>query len=60
MFNAVIDELTQQNQLQIGPDLTRIFMAHPDQFTSDKVHPNDAGQKAMNKLWADAMRAVYP
>jgi acyl-CoA thioesterase I len=59
VFNAVVDELTQQNGLQIGPDLTTWFMAHTDQL-SDKVHPNIDGQKAMNKLWADAMRRLYP
>ena len=59
LFNTVVDELTQQNGLQIGPDLTAWFKAHPDQFT-DMVHPNYDGQKAMNKLWADAMRRLYP
>ena len=32
MFNAVIDELTRTNQLQVGPDFTAYFMAHPDQL----------------------------
>ena len=59
VFNTVIDELTQQNGLQIGPDLTTWFMGHTDQL-SDKVHPNYEGQKAMNKLWADATRRLYP
>ena len=60
-YNAVIDELTRTNQLQVGPDLYAHFMAHAqDQFTSDKLHPNDAGLAAMNQLWADAMRVVYP
>jgi acyl-CoA thioesterase I len=58
-FNAVVDELTRSNQLQIGPDFYAYFMQHPDEL-SDLVHPNDAGQKAMNQLWADAMRVVYP
>ena len=59
VFNTVIDELTQQNGLQIGPDLTTWFMGHTDQLM-DKVHPNYDGQKAMNQLWADAMRRLYP
>ena len=60
-YNAVVDELTRTNQLQVGPDLYAHFMAHAlDQFTSDKLHPNDAGLAAMNQLWADAMRVVYP
>jgi lysophospholipase L1-like esterase len=59
MFNAVIDELTQTNQLQIGPDFYAHFMAHTDQL-SDMVHPTADGQKEMNRLWAEAMRVVYP
>jgi acyl-CoA thioesterase-1 len=59
MFNAVIDELTRTNQLQVGPDFYAYFMAHTDQLT-DMVHPNDMGQAGMNQLWADAMRVVYP
>ena len=59
MFNDVIDELTRTNQLQVGPDFYAYFMAHPEQLT-DMVHPDYAGQKGMNDLWADAMRVVYP
>jgi len=59
VFNTVVDELTQQNGLQIGPDLTTWFMGHTDQLT-DKVHPNTEGCKAMNTQWADAMRRLYP
>jgi len=60
-YNAVVDELTRTNQLQVGPDLYAHFMAHAqDQFNSDNLHPNDAGLAAMNQLWADAMRVVYP
>ncbi len=60
MYDAVIDTLTRTNQLQVGPDLTAWFMAHTDQLMSDNLHPADAGQKAINQLWADAMRVVYP
>jgi len=59
MFNAVIDDLTSTNELPVGPDFYAYFMAHPDQLT-DMVHPNDMGQAAMNRLWAEAMRVVYP
>ena len=60
-YNAVVDELTRTNQLQVGPDLYAHFMAHAqDEFESDNLHPNDAGRAAMNQLWADAMRVVYP
>ena len=58
-FNAVIDDLTRTNQLQVGPDFTTYFKAHTDQLM-DNVHPDPDGRKAMNQLWADAMRVVYP
>jgi lysophospholipase L1-like esterase len=58
-FNAAIDELTATNQLPIGPDLYAHFMAHPEEL-SDMVHPTDVGQASMNRLWAEAMRVVYP
>ena len=59
-FNAVIDDLTRTNQLQVGPDFTTYFMMHTDQLGDDKVHPAPPGRQAMNQLWADAMRVVYP
>jgi acyl-CoA thioesterase I len=58
-FNAAIDDLTRTNQLQIGPDFYGHFMQHPEQLM-DMVHPNVDGRKAMNRLWAEAMRALYP
>jgi lysophospholipase L1-like esterase len=61
VFNAVIDDLTRTNQLQVGPDFYAYFMAHPDQLQdSDHVHPTDAGRLAMNQQWADAARRFYP
>ena len=59
-FNAVVDDLTRTNQLQVGPDFTTYFMQHTDQLQDDQVHPAPAGRQAMNQLWADAMRVVYP
>ena len=52
--------LTRTNQLQVGPDFTTYFMQHTDQLQDDHVHPAPAGRQAMNQLWADAMRVVYP
>ena len=60
VFNAVIDDLTRTNQLQVGPDFTTYFMMHTDQLNDDKVHPAPAGRQAMNQLWADAMKGIYP
>jgi acyl-CoA thioesterase I len=60
LFNAVIDELTRENGLQVGPDFYRHFMDHPNELQSDKLHPNNDGQKAMNPLWTAAARPLYP
>jgi len=60
MYDAAIDMLAQTNKLTPGPDLTAYFMAHTDQLMTDNLHPADAGQMAMNQLWADAMRGLYP
>jgi lysophospholipase L1-like esterase len=60
VFNAVIDDLTRTNQLQVGPDFTTYFMQHTDQLKDDHVHPLATGCQAMNQLWADAMKGVYP
>jgi hypothetical protein len=46
-------------------------MDHPEEFTcppcgtgvqrmTDNLHPNDTGLTAMNQLWADAARSLYP
>jgi acyl-CoA thioesterase-1 len=68
-YNTVIDQLTATNQLPLaGPDFYGYFMAHPDQLMQinsssgmvDKLHPTDVGQAAMNKLFADAARPLYP
>ena len=59
-FNAVIDELTRDNGLQVGPDFYAHFVAHPEQLDADRLHPTMAGQKAMNPLWTAAARPLYP
>jgi acyl-CoA thioesterase I len=58
LHNQVIDQLTQQNRLLPGPDFYAWFQAHPEQLT-DQVHPGPAGRVAMNRLWAEAMDALY-
>lgn len=57
-FNAVIDELTVQHKLPKGPDLYAHFKAHPEEL-ADGLHPNDAGIKSINRLWAEAMEPLY-
>jgi acyl-CoA thioesterase I len=58
-FNRVIDELRIVNSLPAGPDLYTWFAAHPDELR-DGVHPNDRGIVSMNRLWGEAVDALYP
>jgi lysophospholipase L1-like esterase len=59
-FNAVIDNLVANNHILAGPDLYTFFMANTNQLQSDGLHPNDAGMRSFNLLWAQAMRHLYP
>jgi lysophospholipase L1-like esterase len=68
-YNSVVDELVASNQLNAGPDLFAYFMGHPEEFTcppcgsgrlTDNLHPNDVGLAAMNQLWTEAARPLYP
>lgn len=58
-FNEVIDEIRAEYQLPAGPDLYAWFLAHPDELR-DGLHPDDRGIVSMNRLWADAVDALYP
>jgi lysophospholipase L1-like esterase len=57
-FNRVVDELRETNSLPAGPDFYRWFQAHPDELR-DGVHPNDRGIVSMNRLWGEALDALY-
>lgn len=57
-FNEVIDALTKKHGLIKGPDLYAHFKAHPEEL-SDGLHPNDAGIRSINRLWAEALEALY-
>jgi acyl-CoA thioesterase-1 len=59
-FNRVVDELRADNSLRAGPDLYTWFAAHPDELRDDGVHPNDRGIVSMNRLWGEAVDALYP
>jgi acyl-CoA thioesterase I len=68
-YNAIVDALVASNQLIPGPDLYAHFTDHPEEFTcppcgsgraTDNLHPNDVGLAAMNQLWTDAARGLYP
>jgi acyl-CoA thioesterase-1 len=58
-FNRVLDELRAANSLPAGPDLYTWFAAHPDELR-DGVHPNDRGVVSTNRLWGEAVDALYP
>jgi lysophospholipase L1-like esterase len=58
-YNAEVDAVCNEFGLGAAPDLYAWFLAHPDQLY-DGVHPNDAGSRSMNQLWADAVRPLYP
>lgn len=58
-YNAEVDAVRVEYRLGAAPDFYAWFLAHPEQL-ADGVHPNDAGARAMNALWADAARALYP
>jgi acyl-CoA thioesterase-1 len=58
-FNRVLDEVRAKNSLPAGPDLYAWFAAHPDELR-DGVHPNDRGVVSTNRLWGEAVVALYP
>jgi len=58
-FNRVLDELRAANSLPTGPDLYTWFAAHPDELRGDGVHPNDRGSVSINRLWGEAVEALY-
>lgn len=59
-FNVVIDALVASNHILAGPDLYTFFKNNPGQLQADGLHPNDAGMRSDNLLWAQAMRNLYP
>jgi acyl-CoA thioesterase I len=58
-YNAEVDAVRAEFGLGPAPDLYAWFLAHPNHLY-DGVHPNDDGSRAMNQLWADAVRPLYP
>jgi lysophospholipase L1-like esterase len=59
-FNAAIDQLSTNRGLPCGPDFYAWFISHPDQLGPDGVHPADAGNVSMNRLWAAMADRFYP
>ena len=59
-FNRVVEELRSAGSLPAGPDLYHWFAVHPDELREDGVHPNDRGVLSINRLWGEAVDALYP
>ncbi len=57
-FNEVVDRLAALNHLLPGPDLYAWFRAHPEELR-DKLHPDQKGAGAINRLWWEAVRGLY-
>jgi lysophospholipase L1-like esterase len=60
LFNAVIDQLVATNHILAGPDSYTYFKNNTNDFQADGLHPNDAGDRAYNLIWSQAMRRLYP
>lgn len=57
--NAQIDALyLKYPAILRGPDLYAAFQGRTDWIPSGDVHPNDAGQRELRRLWALAMTAT--
>lgn len=58
-YVAAIDAVTAANGLTPGPDMYGWFKAHPEELLTDRVHPNAAGQRSIQRLWAEAAARAY-
>jgi lysophospholipase L1-like esterase len=58
-FNRAIDDVRRESSLPPGPDLYAWFSIHPEELR-DGIHPNETGIGSINRLWADAVDALYP
>ncbi len=54
-INTRIDTLCTKYAVRRGPDLYTAFSGRTDLIPSGDVHPNDAGNKEMRRLWALSM-----
>ncbi|MBC7391175.1 MAG: hypothetical protein H7329_18365 [Opitutaceae bacterium] len=58
-FLKAIDDLTTKNNLIVGPDFFTWFSTHPNDLTSDGVHPNAEGAAGIQRMWAEKMKPLY-
>lgn len=55
-FNDAVRAVTRQEGLTPGPDLYAWFQAHPEQHRVDGIHMTPDGSRAIQRLWAQALR----
>ena len=55
-FNEAIAAIERKLDLTPGPDLYGWFEAHPDQVDANGVHMTPAGNAAIRRLWAEALK----
>ncbi|MFN3429928.1 MAG: GDSL-type esterase/lipase family protein, partial [Candidatus Sericytochromatia bacterium] len=58
-YVGAIDALTTELNLPPGPDLHSWFRAHPEELSSDTVHPNAQGEASIQRLWGEAAVRAY-
>jgi lysophospholipase L1-like esterase len=59
-YAQVCRDLIATRKLAPGPDFYTYFKTHPEQLQVDKVHPNDIGAEAMQRMWAASLAFRYP
>lgn len=57
-YNGVIDDLTREHGLLVGPDLDRGFGARLGQLSAG-VQAGTSGSRAILRLWVEAVDALY-
>lgn len=59
-FNETLDRITSENALPCGADFYDWFFNHPEELSTDGVHPSTLGYRSMNAVTAAAALAFYP
>jgi lysophospholipase L1-like esterase len=59
-LNAQLHRLYEKNHCVVpGPDLYAFFQQHPEQISSDNLHPTEAGYASLRAQWARSAAAIY-
>ncbi len=59
-FNETLDRITSESSLPCGADFYAWFFTHPEELSTDGVHPSAQGYRSMNTLTAEAALRFYP